>query len=151
MCGNLNGLKLHCTLSEVRRRCSRKLSYRHPFVFYTLIHRNRTIISDGAAGVNDTAQITLIERTVMLQGRKKIHVVVSHHPFRVLIGLNKWIITNYNVFLYRYILNSIHVKSKNYSLVSHKICNLIILIKKSFNKFKINISERELNDKTLFL
>jgi len=40
--------------------CSRKLSYRQPFVFYALIHRNRTIIND-AVGVNDTAQITLIE------------------------------------------------------------------------------------------
>jgi len=41
--------------------CSRKLSYRQPFVFYALIHRNQRTIINDAVGVNDTAQITFIE------------------------------------------------------------------------------------------
>lgn len=59
--------------------CSRKLSYREPFVFSALIHRNRIIISDRVAGVNDTAQITLIESYGHSTGKKKIvYVAISY-------------------------------------------------------------------------
>lgn len=126
--------------------CSRKLSYRQPFVFYALIHRNRIIITDRTAGVNDTAQITLIE----LYGhatwkKKKIYIVVSHHPLRLLIRLDK---SNYNKCIFTskrfYRKKSKHYLSALYKLPD-EICNLIILIK-SFNKFKINIRGARLTD-----
>lgn len=72
---NLNGLKTHRCYREfvgaAAAGCFRKPSYRRSFVFPALIHRNRAVISDHVASVNDTAQITLIETRTLVDTRRK--------------------------------------------------------------------------------